>query len=134
MYWTDRPQATYCDHTHGVHTLIDSSDSLTDGIFALVKYHRPVIHFLNLKPDDGTDNTDLACMALNLIHETSHTFGTDDTYNIPSHNSEGCQCVMESYPVWDNEAVDFCNQVKDGLVNAFCDACADYLLNEIGYD
>jgi len=41
---------------------------------------------------------------------------------------------MESYPVWNNDAVVFYNQVEDGLVNAFCDACADYLLNEIGYD
>ena len=130
VYWTDRASGAYCYHDKYGNCY--SFDLLMRGVCLAVVYDsRPVIHFMNLLPDNGGTAKDLACMGINLIHETAHTFGLNDRYEGYSHNADGYQCVMECYIDSDSIATDFYNDIRDGKADAFCTGCASDLLDLI---
>lgn len=122
VLWTDHNRLTYCNHETGICQQLDEIDGTT---IALVVDSRPVIHFTNLLPDGGSNEEYRACMAINLIHETAHTFGLCDRYNIASHQEAGWQCVMEGYAYnkGGDTAVAFYNGIVGGTRNAFCAKC-----------
>lgn len=85
--WTHRNFNTYCDEDGGHQTV---------EWIAVVYNKRPVIHFMNIS--GITSQRRQACMTLNLIHETAHTFGMDDVYDNPGHDvNGGYRCVMEKF-------------------------------------
>lgn len=123
VLWTNR-RATYCIQQNGAHTLV-SSDAM-----AVVVNNRPVIHIMYI----NTTNTDLtkASMGINLVHETAHTFGLSDQYNIPGHDvANGYVCCMEKFEPY--YASDFYYKVQKGEVEPFCASCKNQLSSLI-YD
>ena len=114
--WTNREDGTYCfEDNLGNHTLV------ADSIYGLVYDERPVIHFLQI---DTNNNHALACMAINLVHEITHTFGMPDVYNNSNHALLNYYtCVMQKYRGNNNEVVDFYNDISSGEDYAFCSEC-----------
>ena len=94
--------------------MIESVDPNTGSVIACVINNRPVIHIMNLLPDNGSDSAIEACMGINLIHETAHTLGLDDRYTDAAHTGTGFQCVMEYYTA-DAAAISFYSDLKNGL-------------------
>lgn len=123
VYWTDRPGNTYCIHDENGYC--QSKDVVSGGaVIAEVRLvNTKAIIFQKLLPYDGTNEEKLACMGINLIHETAHTMGLNDRYFDYDHDDIGYQCVMESYITRDDYAVDFYNEILSGEINAFCTWC-----------
>ena len=67
-------------------------------------------------------------MAVVLIHETAHTLGLEEYYDIANHAEEGYQCVMENYDE-DNKSdlCDFYDRICSGSASAFCGHCKQKL-------
>ncbi len=117
IMWTNRRYATYCDASSGKH--------LPVSWIAVVCGKRPVIHFMTI---NGDETIKLACMALNLAHETSHTLGMDDVYNNPGHDvRDETMCLMEKFDP--SSAYDFYQNVLAGYAKPFCDSCDEALKN-----
>ena len=111
ILWTNRAYGTYCN---------ESTDSHSDVKWIAVVYgKRPVIHFMTI---GGNESVQLACMTLNIVHETAHTLNMDDVYNNENHNAPNATvCVMEKF---DNQtAYDFYIDVLNGEADPFCDSC-----------
>ena len=124
VFWTDHDAGTYCNLVNGSCETIDLPAD-TEPVIAVVIGYSPVIHMLNMVPDDGTDAQIEACMGINLIHETAHTFGLNDRYDAYTHNSGGFQCVMEPYADDENkDARDFYIDIMKKDCEAFCAGCA----------
>ena len=117
IMWTNRRYTTYCDASSGKH--------LSVSWIAVVCGKRPVIHFMTI---NGDETIKLACMALNLAHETSHTLGMDDVYNNPGHDVRyETMCLMEKFDP--SSAYDFYQNVLAGYAKPFCDSCDEALKN-----
>lgn len=140
VYWTDRSPSAYCTHENGYCAPFNFSGNGV--VIAHVYDHQPAIHFLNIIPDNGTNEQRLACMGLTLVHELAHTFGMDDVYNEAEnededkepeiHHEDGFQCVMEKFG--ENDAADaltFYNAIQNKTQAAFCDECAALLTDAI---
>ncbi len=114
VLWTNRNGAAYCAHDEsGTHGLIP------DNALAVVLDYRPVIHFFTVY---GGSNNQIAYMAINLVHETAHTLGMLDVYNIAGHDEEyGMICVMEQYQI--PYSYDFYLDVCYGEKEPFCNMC-----------
>jgi hypothetical protein len=115
IMWTHRPAYTYC--------YIDNDDVHSEVSWIAVVYgKRPVIHFMRISGDDHLQQQ--ACMTLNLVHETAHTFGMDDVYDNAGHDISGAyHCVMERF-----EREYASEYYTDVLLNrndatAFCNSC-----------
>ena len=116
--WTNREEGTYCvEDGIGHHTLVN------DNICAMTYNYAPVIQILKI---DTANNHAQACMAINLVHEITHTFGMPDVYNNSNHSSsDSYTCVMQKYCYDENDAVIFYNAIKSGDCNAFCPDCEE---------
>lgn len=125
VYWTDRAGYVYCEHNGENCVIVDLKAS--GECIAVVCHGRPVIHFMNLLPDNASNAKNRACMGINLIHETAHTFGLDDRYTWYNHSNSGYQCVMEYYLTSGTYATNFYDDIMDGTKNAFCTNCASDL-------
>ena len=74
-------------------------------------------------------------MAINLAHETAHTFGMGDKYDRTKHTDvAGFNCVMESYGGCDamegqeaQKANSYYYAILNNEADAFCDDCAEDL-------
>ena len=113
VLWTDREYGTtYCYTKNGSHAPYEA--------IAVVIGQRPVIHFLNIYGD--TNNQQLACMAMCLVHETAHTLKMNDVYDNEGHDivSETV-CVMERFDK--RTAYKFYQDVLNGVADPFCDSC-----------
>lgn len=122
VLWTNRSINTYSTSIVGE----DVSRSL-----AVVVNHQDVIHIMRLI---GSSDEELeACMAILLMHETAHTMGFDDQYDIEGHDENGWVCVMERFEAMDMRSDDnpdllqFYRDIKNGTRDAFCDNCKTQL-------
>ncbi len=116
VMWSDRNSNTYCNETNGVHKTVDW--------LAVVYNNRPVIH--KLKIYGVSNNYKHREMCITLAHETAHTFGFHDVYDIPGHDSQDSfNCVMERYA--EIESKNFYNEVSAGRRCAFCSSCVNEL-------
>ena len=113
IMWTNRSSYTYCHKNDGgVHETVKW--------IAVVYYQRPVIHFLRI----SGSNLDIkeACMCLNIVHETAHTFGMTDVYNTPGHDDpNGYHCVMEKFQ--SSYAYAYYQNILSGIEVPFCTSC-----------
>ena len=111
VMWTNRSYGTYCNEDSGVHGTV--------GWIAVVYGKRPVIHFLTI---NGNSNVQLACMTLNLVHETAHSLKMSDVYNNTGHDISGAtECLMERFD--GGTAYAFYQDVLNGIEKPFCDSC-----------
>ena len=118
VLWTDHPAGTYCSGSSSTHTSRDW--------IAVVMNNRPVINFMNICGADA-DN-ELACMALNLIHETAHCLYMYEAYNRPNHTRELVPfCVMNRFSLQTSYA--FYLDVIYGDKQPFCDSCDEAMKN-----
>ena len=123
VMWTNRDTHTYCNKTNNNHSTVSW--------LAVVYNSRPVIHFMHIN-DAGT-NGPLATMAITLAHETAHTFGLDDVYDINGHDIDfGYHCIMEYEER--NHSYQFYQQVMAGEISPFCDSCTSALKEAIKND
>lgn len=130
VLWTDYPRGTYCNHASGSCVAVDNPLSLESSVIACVVDYSNAIHILNILPDNASSDWNLACMAINLVHETAHTFGLNDRYTCYNHEAPGYQCVMEYYPgsfSAETDPRDFYYDIQLGLRSAFCEHCAEDL-------
>ena len=119
VLWTNRSAGTYCLEGWGLLGTQWGHHSIN--AYAAVFEHRPVIHFL--RTDANTFATRKAHMSLLLVHETVHTLGLDDYSGLHEYDSTtGMHCIMGPMD-FGASAVDFYNDVVDGLVDGFCDEC-----------
>lgn len=111
VLWTNRSYGTYCNENAEVHETVNW--------IAVVYNKRPVIHFMTI---NGDSNVQLACMTLNLIHETAHTLKMDDVYDNVGHDISGATvCVMERFDP--SNAYAFYQDVLNGVTQPFCSTC-----------
>lgn len=112
VLWTDREYGkAYCCEQNGRHTSYSA--------IALVCNKWPVIHFLNIY---GSNNSrQLACMSMNLVHETAHTMGMSDVYDNTGHDVSGTKCLMERFD--ETTAYAFYLDVLNGIEAPFCSSC-----------
>ena len=111
VMWSNRSYGTYCK---------EDGNHQTVSWIAVVYDHRPIMHFLTI---DGLTNVKKACMTLNLVHETAHTFNMPDVYDNTGHDvSNATVCVMERFD--GATAYAFYLSVLDGTCDAFCDSCS----------
>lgn len=112
VLWTNRECGAYCHEEDGTHSVIDA--------IAVVIGKRPVIHFMHIAGDD--DSQRLACMTLNIVHETAHVLKMNDVYNNIGHDVDRkTVCIMEKFDKY--TAHDFYTNVSIGKVKPFCDSC-----------
>lgn len=115
VLWSNRAYGTYCNETNGIHQNVSW--------IAVVYGYRPVIHFMTI---DGNSIVQEACMTLNLVHETVHTFGMYDVYDNDGHDVPGaCVCVMERFD--SIHAYAFYQDILNGVVKPFCTSCEETL-------
>ena len=115
VLWTDRAEGTYCHESSNQHTSVEW--------IAVVYGKRPVIHFMTLY---GNENVELACMTLNMVHETAHTLKMNDVYDKPGHDVNGATvCVMERFDL--RTAYEFYIDVLNNRVEPFCASCRNQL-------
>ena len=118
VLWTDRGLASYCIDDTQLHTVVDK--------LAVVIDHRPVIHFMCIL-DDNT-NMKLASMALTLVHETAHTFGMGEAYEISGHDVlDEAICVMEKFER-SQISYEFYRDILFNNKNPFCDSCMEKMI------
>ncbi len=112
VLWTDREYGdAYCYEKNGEHASYSA--------IALVFGEWPVIHFLNIY---GSNNSrQLACMAMNIVHETAHTMGMLDVYDNTGHDVNGTECLMERFD--ETTAYAFYQDVLNGVEDPFCASC-----------
>ena len=111
VLWTNHDYETYCNEDSGVHK--------NESWIAVVYGSRPVIHFMTIK---GSSTVKLACMALNLVHETAHVFGMPDVYNNAGHDKDkATHCVMEKFD--SSNAYAFYQDVLNNRKEPFCSSC-----------
>ena len=114
VLWTDRAEKTYCDEVSNQHTPV--------GWIGAVYGKTPVIHFMTLY---GNANAELACMTLNMVHETAHTFKMDDVDSKTHDVAYATVCVMEQFD--DQTAYAFYMDVLNGIAEPFCASCRSQL-------
>lgn len=130
VYWTDRPKGTFCQHAFG--------DCRSANAHAVVYNKRPVVHIVDPETygteDPATEY--VACMTILLLHETAHTFGLDEIYEInPNHESQNSwSCVMNRYKSDPNSTLNFYESLLSSLspdqpngMDAFCEYCESLL-------
>lgn len=111
VLWTNRDYHTYCNQDEGNHETV--------GWIAVVYGDRPVIQFMTIA---GDANVQLACMALNLVHETAHTLLMDDVYDNEGHDLDyATECVMERFD--SSTAYAFYQDIINGVEDPFCSSC-----------
>ncbi len=76
---------------------------------------------ITYKADNKTYLRQLACMALNVVHETAHTLGMPDVYNNAGHDVGGTECLMERFD--ESTAYAFYQDVLHGAEDPFCSSC-----------
>ncbi len=121
VLWTNRPYGTYCHepdaNSTGTHELLQW--------IAGVYNKRPVIHFMTI---DGSSTVQLACMTLNIVHESAHTLGMHEAYIDDEHDVTGdTKCVMERFHA--STAYSFYQDVLNGIEQPFCSSCNQSMQN-----
>ena len=82
-----------------------------------------MIHFRQILGSSAEERQ--ACMALNLVHELTHTFQMYDVYTNPEHELNSQRCVMHYYST--NNAPTHYTAVQNDTKEAFCDSCTTTL-------
>ena len=116
ILWTNHPMHTFCtlDQQTSSHKTVDW--------IAVVYGSRPVIHFMNICGNNRRAR--IACMALNLAHETAHTLGMRDVYDDEGHDSENTYvCIMERFD--QNTAYAYYQDILNGTAEPFCQSCME---------
>ena len=130
VHWTDHAPVTYCNHDNDNPlnekcTPVDPNiDDETARIVAFTNRGTPIIQVLNILPYDATDDEFVACMGMTLLHETAHTFGMEEAYNDPTHETKGWNCVMEAYEANEEDSLrEFYENISVNGWSAFCNRC-----------
>lgn len=116
VIWTNRPDETYCED------ISNNETHVTISAIAVVINYRPVIHFMNI---EGNSNVQKACMTLNLVHETAHTFTMPDVYGNGHDMDNGYVCIMEYFEP--EYAYEFYQDILDGTKQPFCANCSSQI-------
>ncbi|MBO5043328.1 MAG: RICIN domain-containing protein [Clostridia bacterium] len=135
VLWADRDLYTYCDHiknTHQTHNALATTGGRTEYRSSIQVYSLYYALYSTTLP--VTQQLEYLMRHI-LTHEIFHTFSLNDRYEIATHKLAGetsyddsISCVMEASTDI-NKIKAFYEEVKEGTLNIFCEACATDIRN-----
>ncbi len=129
VYWSNPINAIFCTSENS------PCKFLSTNVLGLVHNNGPIIQMLRTEVCNESSSSEYtAAMAINLIHETAHTFGHDDVKDDVLHRNGGWNCVMEYFQMENNDFLDFFDDICAGRVSAFCNACEEKMITFIAND